>query len=60
MPTMLNLSVYTVETHRSDILTTLRLHSVPELILYSVRKSVMGNPSTSSMTGGTAEIAQRH
>ena len=38
---MLNLSVYTVETHRSNILGKLNLHSVPELILYAVRKGVI-------------------
>jgi len=38
---MLNLSVYTVETHRSNILEKLNLHSVPELILYAVRKGVI-------------------
>ena len=38
---MLNLSVYTVETHRSNILQKLNLHSVPELILYAVRKGVI-------------------
>jgi two-component system response regulator NreC len=40
--TMLNLSLYTVETHRSNILDKLNLHSVPELILYAVRKGVIG------------------
>ena len=39
---MLNLSLYTVETHRSNILEKLNLHSVPELILYAVRKGVIG------------------
>jgi two-component system, NarL family, response regulator NreC len=39
--TMLNLSPYTVETHRSNILEKLNLHSVPELILYAVRKGVI-------------------
>lgn len=39
---MLNLSLYTVETHRSNILDKLNLHSVPELILYAVRKGVIG------------------
>ena len=39
--TMLNLSPYTVETHRSNILNKLNLHSVPELILYAVRKGVI-------------------
>ncbi|MCU1338182.1 MAG: two component transcriptional regulator, LuxR family [Bryobacterales bacterium] len=38
---MLNLSVYTVETHRGNILEKLNLHSVPELILYAVRKGVI-------------------
>lgn len=38
---MLNLSVYTVETHRGNILNKLNLHSVPELILYAVRKGVI-------------------
>jgi two-component system, NarL family, response regulator NreC len=38
---LLNLSVYTVETHRGNILQKLNLHSVPELILYAVRKGVI-------------------
>lgn len=38
---MLNLSLYTIETHRSNILEKLNLHSVPELILYAVRKGVI-------------------
>jgi len=39
--TLLNLSLYTVETHRGNILQKLNLHSVPELILYAVRKGVI-------------------
>jgi two-component system response regulator NreC len=39
---LLNLSLYTVETHRSNILEKLNLHSVPELILYAVRKGFIG------------------
>jgi two-component system response regulator NreC len=38
---LLNLSLYTVETHRSNILKKLGLHSVPELILYAVRKNLI-------------------
>ena len=38
---ILNLSLYTVETHRSNIMEKLNLHSVPELILYAVRKGVI-------------------
>ena len=37
----LSLSVYTVETHRGSILKKLNLHSVPDLILYAVRKGVI-------------------
>jgi two-component system response regulator NreC len=38
---MLNLSVYTVETHRTHILQKLNVHNVPELILYAVRKGII-------------------
>jgi DNA-binding NarL/FixJ family response regulator len=38
---LLNLSVYTVETHRSNIMEKLNLHGMPELILYAVRKGVI-------------------
>jgi two-component system, NarL family, response regulator NreC len=38
---ILNLSVYTVETHRGNIMEKLGLHTVPELILYAVRKGVI-------------------
>ena len=39
--TRLGLSTYTVETHRSNILQKLNLHSSAELILYAVRKGVI-------------------
>ncbi len=38
---LLNLSLHTVDTHRTHILHKLNLHSVPELILYAVRKGVI-------------------
>jgi two-component system response regulator NreC len=38
---LLNLSLYTVETHRGNILQKLNLHSSAELILYAVRKGVI-------------------
>ena len=38
---MLNLSVYTVETHRSNIMEKLNLKGVPELVLYAVRKGII-------------------
>jgi two-component system, NarL family, response regulator NreC len=37
----LNIGVTTVETHRGHILQKLGLHSVPELILYAVRKGII-------------------
>ena len=41
MAAHLNLSLHTVETHRTRILQKLNLHSVPELILYAVRKGII-------------------
>ena len=38
---LLHLSLYTVETHRSNLMEKLDLHSIPELILYAVRKGVI-------------------
>lgn len=39
--TMLNLSLYTIETHRRNLQDKLNLHSLAELILYAVRKRVI-------------------
>lgn len=39
--TILELSLYTVETHRANILQKLNLKGTPELILYAVRKGVI-------------------
>src|ERR1700730_6612605 len=38
---MLNLSVYTVETHRGNLMDKLKLKGLPELILYAVRKGII-------------------
>ena len=38
---LLNISLTTVETHRTHILQKLGLHTVPELILYAVRKGII-------------------
>lgn len=38
---LLNLSVYTVETHRSNLMQKLQLKGIPELILYAVRKGLI-------------------
>ncbi len=39
--TALNLSLYTVETHRRNLQDKLNLHSLAELILYAVRKGII-------------------
>jgi two-component system response regulator NreC len=38
---LIHVSVATVETHRNSILKKLHLHSLPELILYAVRKGLV-------------------
>ena len=37
----LNISVYTIETHRKNLHEKLNLHSLAELILYAVRKGII-------------------
>ena len=37
----LNISPYTVETHRAHILEKLNLHNSAELVLYAVRKGII-------------------
>jgi len=38
---LLELSVYTVETHRARVMQKLNLKGIPELILYAVRKGII-------------------
>ncbi len=38
---LLQLSVYTVDAHRGNILQKLNLHGVPELVLYAFRKGII-------------------
>jgi DNA-binding NarL/FixJ family response regulator len=38
---LLNLSPYTVETHRNHVLQKLNLHNTAELVLYAVRKKII-------------------
>jgi two-component system response regulator NreC len=38
---LINLSLFTVETHRRNLQEKLNLHSLAELILYAVRKGVI-------------------
>lgn len=41
MAASLEIRLYTVEAHRGNLMEKLNLHSVPELILYAVRKGVI-------------------
>ncbi len=38
---LLNLSIHTVDTHRGNLMQKLNVHSIPELILYAVRKGII-------------------
>ena len=38
---VLNISVKTVETHRTNIMRKLRFHSVGELVRYAVRNNIV-------------------
>lgn len=39
--TLLNLSLYTVETHRANLMQKLGLHNTAEIVLYAVRKKII-------------------
>jgi hypothetical protein len=65
---LLDLSVKTAETHRSNIMSKLGLHSISEVVLYAVRNNivqalnVMGpvDPSlTSQELPATSDVAGR-
>ena len=38
---LLGVSVHTVDTHRTNLMQKLNAHSIPELILYAVRKGII-------------------
>jgi DNA-binding NarL/FixJ family response regulator len=40
--TLLNVSLYTVETHRTHLMQKLNLHNTAEIVLYAVRKKIIG------------------
>lgn len=39
--TLLNLSLYTVETHRANLMQKLNLHNTADIVLYAVRKKII-------------------
>src|SRR5450755_2002108 len=45
----LNLAVKTAETHRSNIMFKLKIHSVAELVLYAVRNEIVHVPPTAAL-----------
>jgi DNA-binding NarL/FixJ family response regulator len=55
----LNLSVKTAETHRSNIMRKLGLHSVSELVLYAVRNNIVQvNVGVPFLSAGTVNSAE--
>jgi len=54
---VLNLSVKTAETHRSNIMSKLGLHSVSELVLYAVRNNIVQAFSSPSLGGDASDAA---
>ncbi len=38
---LMGVSIHTVDTHRANLMQKLNVHSIPELILYAVRKGVI-------------------
>ena len=38
---MLDLSLYTVDTHRTHLMQKLGLHNTAEIVLYAVRKKII-------------------
>ena len=56
---MLNLSVKTAETHRSNIMGKLGLHSVSELVLYAVRNSIVQPFGSTSPSSDRSPVALR-
>lgn len=43
---LLNLTVYTVESHRSNLMEKLNLRGLPEVILYAVRNGIISQACT--------------
>jgi hypothetical protein len=61
---LLQLSVKTAETHRSNIMSKLGLHSVSELVLYAVRNNIVQavnskSPGSDSHIDGNGEDTRR-
>jgi DNA-binding NarL/FixJ family response regulator len=51
--TLLNLSTKTVETHRSNIMRKLSLHSIRDLVVYAIKNNIIQIQTPSPITSST-------
>jgi DNA-binding CsgD family transcriptional regulator len=51
MAALLNISIRTVETHRSNVMEKLDIHSVSDLVLYAIQNGLK-DPSTPGSRSG--------
>ena len=56
---MLNVTVKTAETHRSNIMLKLKLHSIAELVLYAVRNEIVHVQLPAVLHFPSPEMAER-
>ena len=56
---ILNVTVKTADTHRSNILLKLRLHSIAELVLYAVRNEIVHVQLPDMVRSLNPELAKR-
>jgi DNA-binding NarL/FixJ family response regulator len=57
--TILDLSAKTVDTHRSNILLKLKLHSIAELVLYAVRNEIVHVQLPTTVLSRHSQMADR-
>ncbi|MGA1984993.1 MAG: response regulator transcription factor [Candidatus Sulfotelmatobacter sp.] len=57
---ILNVTLATAETHRSNIMRKLELHSIAELVLYAVRNEIIHVQSASVLRFPTPPVEQSH
>jgi DNA-binding NarL/FixJ family response regulator len=57
--TILNVAVKTADTHRSNILIKLKLHSIAELVLYAVRNEIVHVSLPTTVLSPHSGIAER-
>jgi hypothetical protein len=55
---ILNVAVKTADTHRSNILLKLKLHSIAELVLYAVRNEIVHVPLPSVVRSPNPGVAE--